>query len=226
MPQPGGSGRRLRCPHRDAARHDDGGQLSRRVTTDEVKSAPPPAAPTREFDSAIEKSIAWLASRCRRDRRIRRLATNSGRQLLARVVPGDDRRQPDWCVPLRHVKPSTSTSASFCSTRHAATPGHHRRHLCYLISTLSMPMRAVLPGSAADSPRLRLIERASNFHGDNQSDARLVLVLLDNREARDAALEQLAQLRQQYPRNRLFWLPAKPTLLRASRAAEAERAQQ
>ena len=60
----------------------------------------------------------------------------------------------------------------------------------------------------------RLVERG----------ARVALVLLYNRERRfDEAANQLAKLRAQFPRNRLFWLEAGGTLLRAGKAAEAER---
>ncbi|MFN7980224.1 MAG: hypothetical protein U0Q11_00020 [Vicinamibacterales bacterium] len=198
-----------------------------RVTTDEVKSAPPPAELTREFDSAIEKSIALAR-----------------KQVSARPKDPQARYELGAAVGLRASYLATidgSLIGAFRSAREAFD--EHERVLQldssrgdaglivgtyrYLISTLSMPMRVLAYAAGFGGGRqrgLELIERASGFHGDNQSDARLVLVLLDNREARyDAALEQLAQLRQHYPRNRLFWLETGSTLLRANRAAEAER---
>ena len=71
---------------------------------------------------------------------------------------------------------------------------------------------------------LQLIEEAAAYGGDNQDDARFALILLYNREKRyDDALKQLAMLRERYPRNRLVWLEAGSTCLRAGRAADAER---
>ena len=59
---------------------------------------------------------------------------------------------------------------------------------------------------------------------DAQTEARLALVLLYNRERRyDDALRVLAALRREYPRNRLLALEAAGTSLRAGRAAETER---
>ena len=67
-----------------------------------------------------------------------------------------------------------------------------------------------------------LVEAAANYPGENQTDARLALVVFYNREGRyDPALNELAKLRDQYPRNRLFWLETGSTYLRAGRFAEA-----
>ncbi|HEX4346540.1 MAG TPA: tetratricopeptide repeat protein, partial [Vicinamibacterales bacterium] len=64
----------------------------------------------------------------------------------------------------------------------------------------------------------------ATYPGDNQTDARLALVLLDNRESQyDAALAQLASLRQLYPKNRILWLETGATYLRAGRADDADR---
>ena len=71
---------------------------------------------------------------------------------------------------------------------------------------------------------LKFVEGAANYPGESQTDARLALVLLYNREHRyDDALAQLAALRQRYPANRLLWLEAGGTLLRAERPADAEK---
>jgi len=69
-----------------------------------------------------------------------------------------------------------------------------------------------------------MIEDASRFGGDNQTDARFALILIYNREKRyDEALAQLALLREQYPQNRLVWVESGSTSLRAGRPADAER---
>jgi tetratricopeptide (TPR) repeat protein len=97
----------------------------------------------------------------------------------------------------------------------------------YIVSGLAMPARliAYMAGFGGDKERgLRMIEEATAYPGDNQTDARFALVLIYNRERRyDSALEQLAILRQQFPRNRLVWLEAGATSLRAGRPADAER---
>jgi tetratricopeptide (TPR) repeat protein len=97
----------------------------------------------------------------------------------------------------------------------------------YIVSTLSLPGRwvAYMAGFGGGKERgLQMIEGAASYAGDNQVDARLALFLIYNREKRyNEALEQLALLRKQFPRNRLFWLESGATNLRAGRAAEAER---
>ena len=71
---------------------------------------------------------------------------------------------------------------------------------------------------------MELIRGAAEYPGENQTDARLALLLIYNREGRfDDALAELAALRERYPRNRIFWLETGATYLRAGRPAEAER---
>ena len=90
-----------------------------------------------------------------------------------------------------------------------------------------MPARliAYMAGFGGGKERgLLMIEEAAAYPGDNQTDARLALVLIYNREHRyDDALKQLAIVRQQFPRNRLAWLETGSTSLRAGRPADAER---
>lgn len=97
----------------------------------------------------------------------------------------------------------------------------------YIVAALSLPARVVayVVGFGGDKNKgLQMIEDAASYAGDNQEDARFALVLLYNREQRyDAALQQLAILQERYPRNRLLWLERGSTLLRAGRAADAER---
>jgi tetratricopeptide (TPR) repeat protein len=97
----------------------------------------------------------------------------------------------------------------------------------YIVAALSLPLRwvAYVAGFGGDKDRgIRLIEEAAAYGGDNRTDARFALLLLYNRENRfDDALKQLAQLREEYPRNRLVWLESGSTCLRAGRPADAER---
>jgi tetratricopeptide (TPR) repeat protein len=98
----------------------------------------------------------------------------------------------------------------------------------YAVSTLSPPWRllAHLAGFGGGRERgLRLVEEAAGYPSDVQTNARFMLVLMYNREARYAdAMNVIDQLQRQYPRNRLLWLEAGGTALRAGRPAEARRA--
>lgn len=69
---------------------------------------------------------------------------------------------------------------------------------------------------------LRLVEDAASYAGDAQANARFSLIVIYNREARyDDALRVIGQLQRQFPRNRLLWLEAGCTALRAGRPADA-----
>ena len=97
----------------------------------------------------------------------------------------------------------------------------------YIVAALALPLRwmAYVAGFGGGKEKgLALIEEASRFGGDNQTDARFALILIYNRERRyDDAIRQLALLRGEYPQNRLVWLESGSTSLRAGRAADAER---
>jgi tetratricopeptide (TPR) repeat protein len=97
----------------------------------------------------------------------------------------------------------------------------------YIVAALSLPMRWVAYAAGFGGGRergLELVAKAAEYPGDNQTDARIALVLLYNRERRyDDALAQLTWLRERYPRNRLAVLETGATLVRAKRAVEAER---
>jgi tetratricopeptide (TPR) repeat protein len=97
----------------------------------------------------------------------------------------------------------------------------------YIVAALALPLRwvAYLAGFGGGKDKgMRLIEDAAAYGGENRTDARFALMLLYNREGRyDDALRVLAQLRGEYPRNRLMWLESGSTSMRAGRAADAER---
>jgi tetratricopeptide (TPR) repeat protein len=96
----------------------------------------------------------------------------------------------------------------------------------YVVSLMSLPLRmmAYVAGFGGGKERgLQMVEEAAGFASESQPDARFALVLLYNREGRYAdAARQIAELQRRYPRNRLLWLEAGATALRAGRAAEAE----
>jgi tetratricopeptide (TPR) repeat protein len=97
----------------------------------------------------------------------------------------------------------------------------------YLVSQMSLPIRmlAYAAGFGGGKERgIQMIEEAAAYKSDSAADAKFALVLLYNREARYGdALRVLGQLQREFPRNRILWLEAGATALRAGRAADAER---
>jgi tetratricopeptide (TPR) repeat protein len=97
----------------------------------------------------------------------------------------------------------------------------------YVVSQMSLPIRllAYVAGFGGDGERgIQMIEEAARYPGEGAADAKFALVLLYNREARYAdALRVLEQLQKEFPRNRILWLEAGATMLRAGRPADAER---
>jgi tetratricopeptide (TPR) repeat protein len=98
----------------------------------------------------------------------------------------------------------------------------------YGVSTLSAPLRllAGLAGFGGGRERgLHLVEEAAAYPSDVQTNARFTLIVIYNREQRYAdALRVIHELQQLYPRNRLLWLEAGSTALRAGRFDEARTA--
>jgi tetratricopeptide (TPR) repeat protein len=96
----------------------------------------------------------------------------------------------------------------------------------YIVSAMSLPVRmmAYVAGFGGGKEHgLQLIEQAAASATEASADAKFALVLLYNRESRYAdGLRVLGELQRAYPRNRILWLEAGATALRAGRAAEAE----
>jgi tetratricopeptide (TPR) repeat protein len=96
----------------------------------------------------------------------------------------------------------------------------------YIVSALSAPMRlmAYMVGFGGGRERgLQMIEEAARLPSLSQTDARFALLLLYNRERRfDDAMNVVAELQKQYPRNRQLWYEGGATLLRANRWKDAE----
>jgi tetratricopeptide (TPR) repeat protein len=95
----------------------------------------------------------------------------------------------------------------------------------YTVASLPLAMRLMARLAGFESGRqsgLRLVEEAAAYPSAAQTNARLTLALMYNREGRhDEALTIIRELQQRYPRNRLLWLEAGATALRAGRPAEA-----
>ena len=65
-----------------------------------------------------------------------------------------------------------------------------------------------------------MVEEAARYPSDVQTNARFTLIVMYNREERyDDALRVVGELQRRYPRNRLLWLEAGSTALRAGRPA-------
>jgi tetratricopeptide (TPR) repeat protein len=96
----------------------------------------------------------------------------------------------------------------------------------YLVGVMSLPVRmmAYVAGFGGGKDRgLEMIEEAAAVSSEAQADARFALVLLYNREARYAdALRTLEDLQRTFPRNRVLWLEAGATALRAGRLPQAD----
>lgn len=96
----------------------------------------------------------------------------------------------------------------------------------YAVSDLSAPLRllAHIAGFGGDRARgRRLIEEAARHPSDVQANAMFALVLIYNREGRyDDAMRVIRELQQRFPRNRLLWLEAGNTWLRAGDARKAK----
>ena len=98
----------------------------------------------------------------------------------------------------------------------------------YAVAALPAPLRlmAHLAGFGGGRERgLRMVEEAARYPSDVQPNALFTLILIYNREARyDDALRVIGELQRRYPRNRLLWLEAGNTALRAGRPVEARAA--
>src|ERR1700722_11183199 len=198
-----------------------------RVSRANSGPAPPPGEAAAAFAEALDRALALARQR---------VATNP-RDADAHYQTGAAvglRASYVATVEGRDVGAMRAAREAYEEEGQALDLDPHRRDAGlivgtyrYIVSTLAIPARLVayVVGFGGGKERgLGLIEDAAAYPGDNQTDARLALVLIYNREKRyDKALEQLAILRQQFPRNRLVWLESGATNLRAGRPADAER---
>ncbi len=96
----------------------------------------------------------------------------------------------------------------------------------YTVSTMAWPMRVLarLGGLAGDrEAALALLAEAATPGSDTESDALLLLMIIDTREDRPVdAIERLAHLQQLHPGNRLLWLNRGAAALAAHRPQDAD----
>jgi len=98
----------------------------------------------------------------------------------------------------------------------------------YTVAALPAPLRlmAKLVGFDGDRAQgLKLVEDAARYPSESQANALFTLLVMYNRESRwDEALRVVGELQRRFPRNRLLWLEAGSTALRAARPAIARTA--
>jgi tetratricopeptide (TPR) repeat protein len=197
-----------------------------RVSKPSVSLAPPPAETVAAFNEAVDHAVALARAR-----------------VAADPKDADAHYQLGAAVGLRASYTATVESSAMGAFRAAREAyNEHERVLelapqrkdaglivgtyRYIVAALSLPARwmAYIVGFGGDKAKgLRMIEEAAAYGGDNREDAQFALILLYNREQRyDDALKTIAELRTRYTRNRLMWLEAASTALRAGRPAEAE----
>ena len=103
----------------------------------------------------------------------------------------------------------------------ALTVGLYR----YLVSTLPAWSRLIAIVSGLDGDRrlgIRLVEQTAATPGEMQASAMFSLIVIYNQQQRYGdAVAIIHRLQVLFPRNRLLWLEAACTQLRAGRAAEA-----
>ena len=96
----------------------------------------------------------------------------------------------------------------------------------YVVSAMSLPVRMLAYAAGFGGGKdqgIQMVAEAAAAKTEAAADAQFALVLLYNREARYAdATRVLGGLQREYPRNRILWLEAGATALRAGRPADAE----
>jgi tetratricopeptide (TPR) repeat protein len=198
-----------------------------RVTRQDIKMAPPPAAVATEFQESVDRAVALAREKVTAGRDMASAQYELGaaigmRASYAATIEGSvvhgfraAKEAYDAHERVLELDPARRDAGLIVGTYR------------YVVATLSMPMRwmAYIAGFGGGREKgIQLIEQAADYHGDNQAEARLALTLLYNRERRYGdALRQLDALRAKYPANRLLSLESGSTLLRAGRHADAER---
>ena len=96
----------------------------------------------------------------------------------------------------------------------------------YVLGSMTWFVRSVVPliGMGSDKQGgIKLIEAAAASDTEASPEAKFALILLYNREGRYADAQRvIADLQMRFPQNRLLWLEAGATALRAGRAADAD----
>ena len=190
-----------------------------------VTRRPPNPRLATEFRDHLQRAVA-LAERTLRDRpndAEAHFQAGAAAGLRASYVATVEGRVRDSVGSGRHAYAEQKRVLTLDPSRADAglIVGLYR----YAVSTLSLPMRLMARIAGFDGGResgLGLVERAAAYPGDNRTNAQFALVLLYSRERHHAdAAHVIRDLQRRYPRNRLLWLEAAGTALRAGNPAEA-----
>lgn len=195
------------------------------VSRENVKIDPAPAEVSKAFNTYLARALTLA------NERVTKSPTDADAHFELGTALG---LQASWTATVEGRVMGAFGSARRAYNEHervlALAPGRKDAGLIvgtyrYLVGSLSMPVRwmAYVAGFGGDKELgLKMIEDATTVPS-TRTDARFALVLLYNRERQwDLALKHLRALQASHPRNRLTWLEAGSTLLRAGRFAEAD----
>jgi tetratricopeptide (TPR) repeat protein len=197
-----------------------------RVTTDDQQMDQPPAAEAARFRTNVERALVIAEDEVRRAPKSASAHYDLGSAvgLTATYAATVEGRVMGALRSARRAYNEQEEALSLDPRRKDAglVVGTYR----FIVASLPLPLRvmAYFVGFGGGRERgLQMIEEAAAYRGDSQGDAKFALVLFYNRERRfDDALKIMQELKVRYPRNRLIWLEAGATQLRAGRGAEAD----
>ncbi|MGE5358938.1 MAG: tetratricopeptide repeat protein [Bacteroidales bacterium] len=197
-----------------------------RVSREDVPTDQAPPAEADRFKKAAERALALGEEAIRRNSKSADAHYDVGAAvgLMASYSATVEGRVMNGFSAARRAYSEQEKALELDPTRKDAglIVGTYR----YIVGSLPFYLRpfAYLVGFGGDKNLgVRMIEEAARYPGDSQTDAKFALALLYNREGRFGdALAVIRQLQKQFPRNRLLWLEAGATALRAGRPAEAE----
>lgn len=194
------------------------------VSQSNIELPPPPAGRAAEFTTHISRAIALAEAH------IRRAPNDVDARYDLGVAHG---LRASWIATIEGKVASAFGSARRAFDAHewvlSRAPQRHEAGLVvgtyrYAVAALSLPKRwlAYLAGFGGGKERgIALLEQAATMPL-TATDARLALVLVHSREARqDDALKILLTLMQAYPENRLLQLEAASAAWRAGHAGQA-----
>ncbi len=195
------------------------------VSTGDQKLDQPPAPEAARFRANIDRALAIAENEVRRNASSASAHYNVGAAvgLMATYSATVEGRVLGGLRAARRAYNEQEQVLSLDPRRKDAglIVGTYR----YIVASLPLPIRvmAYVVGFGGGRERgLQLIEQAAAYTGDSQVDAKFALVLVYNRERRfHEALAVIRDLQARFPRNRLLWLEAGATALRAGNAAEA-----
>jgi tetratricopeptide (TPR) repeat protein len=190
-----------------------------------VPRRPPSASLAAAFQHHLDRATALAEQRLRDHRNDAEAHFQLGAvaALRASYVATVEGRVRDSVGAARRAYKSHERALTLDPQRPDAafTVGLYR----YGIASLPLALRLIARMAGFDSGRetgIGLVEQAARHASHVQTNALFTLVLIYNRERRHGeALRIVQHLQQRYPRNRLLWLEAAGTALRAGRHRDA-----